>query len=268
MHKFKVGEKVIVKSRSKRPLRWNNNGKTDHYMGTVQVIESLEELEHGTRVTLYGCKNPLGADWIFRTKDLLPVPEIGDKVKIRRWEDMEDQYGLDSDGDITVNGFSIVKSMKKYCGEIIPVADVSDGGVVGFRAWDFFPYCFEEVYKKVGGSEMEFTKQDLKNGMTVKINGEIFLVNGDSLMCSNGYMRISDYNDDLSCPGDSKWDIRDVCDVNPEVTGGIKNILEQRGKLLWVDEKKEILISEALDILSEKFGCKVKIVEDNQSGGE
>lgn len=187
--------------------------------------------------------------------------KIGEKVKIRSWEDMEDQYGLDSAGDINVNRRSIVDLMKKYCGEVISVHHVGSSGEVIFEKWGFYPFCFEEVYKR-GGFEMEFTKRELKNGMTVKINGEIFLVNGDSLMCSNGYMRIPDYNDDLSYPGNNKWDIQDVCDVNPGVTGGIKNILEQRGKLLWVGEKKEIPISEALDILREKFGCEVKLVVD------
>lgn len=267
MHRFKVGEKVIVKAMSERPLRWNSNGYMDKYMGTVQTIKKLEEVKNGTRVTLYGCRSPLELDWAFRTEDLLPVPEIGDKVKIRRWEDMEDQYGLDSDGNITVNAFTIVKSMKKYCGEIIPVADVSGGGIVGFRVWDFFPYCFEEVYKK-RDCEMKFTKKDLRNGMTVKVGDNVYMVHESILLGNGGWLDLTKYRDDLSHISGHFWDIQDVCDITEERLESISEILEERGTLLWEKKEKEIPISEALDILREKFGCEVKIVEDNQSGGE
>lgn len=259
MHKFKVGDKMILKGGLRSPLRYNED--LFKYMGTVREVIDIDNSPYGQRIKLAGCIDWRGNSLIFWPEDLLPVPEIGDKVKIRSWEDMEDQYGLDGNGDINANGFLMVRSMKEYCGETIPVCDIETNAAIYFEGWAFLPFCFEEVYKKEDG-KVKFTKKDLKNGMTVKINGEIFLVNGDSLMCSNGYMRISDYNDDLSYPGNRKWDIQDVCDVNPGVTGEIRNILEQRGKLLWMDEKKEIPISEALEILREKFGCEVKLVTD------
>lgn len=28
------------------------------------------------------------------------IPKVGDKVRVRDWEDMEEEFGLDRDGDI------------------------------------------------------------------------------------------------------------------------------------------------------------------------
>lgn len=267
MHKFKVGEKVIVKSRSKRPLRWNNEGKMDHYMGTVQVIESLEELEDGTRVTLYGCRSPLEFDWIFRTEDLLPVPEPGDKVRIRSWEGMRDQYGLNDDGDIKCKYF-FTKYMGKYAGDIFTVSSVDhDSFGIGKAGFIFSFECIEEVHKK-RDCEMKFTKKDLRNGMTVKVGDNVYMVHESILLCNGGWLDLTKYRDDLTYDGHSIWDIQDVCDITKEGLTSISDILEQRGPQLWPKKVKEVSVSEVLDILGEKFGCEVKIVEDNQSGGE
>lgn len=267
MHKFKVGEMVIVKSRSKRPLRWNNEGKMDHYMGTVQVIESLEKVEHGTRVTLYGCRSPLELDWVFRTEDLLPVPEIGDKVRIRRWEDMRDQYGLDDNGDIKCKYF-FTKYMGKYAGGIFTVSSVGrDSFIIGKEDFIFSFECIEEVHKK-RDCEMKFTKKDLRNGMTVKVGDNVYMVHESILLRNGGWIDLTKYRDDLTFDGHSIWDIQDVCDITKEGLTSISDILEQRGPQLWPKKVKEVSVSEVLDILGEKFGCEVKIVEDNQSGGE
>lgn len=268
MHKFKVGEKVIVKSRSKRPLRWNNEGKMDHYMGTVQVIESLEELEDGTRVTLYGCRSPLEFDWIFRTEDLLPVPEPGDKVRIRSWEGMRDQYGLNDDGDIKCKYF-FTKYMGKYAGDIFTVSSVDhDSFGIGKAGFIFSFECIEEVHKK-RDCEMKFTKKDLRNGMTVKAGDDVYMVHESILLRNGGWLDLTKYRDDLSHISGHFWDIQDVCDITEERLASISDILEQRGTQLWAREEiKEVPISEALDILREKFGCKVKITGSDRDGGE
>lgn len=114
------------------------------------------------------------------------------------------------------------------------------------------------------GLKADFTKKDLKNGMTVKIQNKIYLVHGYSLVGIDGVMRTMDYNDNLTYKGDYKWDIQDVCAFNPFVTGGIKNVLEHRGKLLWIVKEKELTTSQAVEILRDKFKCPVKIVEDDE----
>lgn len=269
MHKFKVGEKVIVKSRSKRPLRWNRNGYMDKYMGTVQTIKKLEEVKDGTLVTLYGCRSPLELDWKFRTEDLLPVPKPGDKVRIRSWEDMRDQYGLDDDDDGNIKcKYFFTKDMEKYAGDIFTVSSVDhDSFGIGEEDFIFSFECIEEVHKK-RDCEMKFTKKDLRNGMTVKAGDNVYMVHGSILLRNGGWLDLTKYRDDLTFDGHSIWDIQDVCDITKEGLTSISDILEQRGPQLWPKKVKEVSVSEVLDILGEKFGCEVKIVEDNQSGGE
>ena len=41
---------------------------------------------------------------------------VGDKVKVREWDDMMVEFGTDEDGDIKCRLF-FVADMKKYCGE-------------------------------------------------------------------------------------------------------------------------------------------------------
>lgn len=48
---------------------------------------------------------------------------IGDKVRIRSWDDMQKEYGLDRDGDIKTP-ICFVSSMKQYCGKIMTIAKV------------------------------------------------------------------------------------------------------------------------------------------------
>lgn len=48
---------------------------------------------------------------------------IGDKVTIRQWDDMESKFGLDEFGDIKVPKF-FAKCMKRYCGQTLPIIHV------------------------------------------------------------------------------------------------------------------------------------------------
>lgn len=49
--------------------------------------------------------------------------KIGDMVEIRSWEDMENQYGLDEDGDINCPGI-FTKDMSELCGKLVDIVDV------------------------------------------------------------------------------------------------------------------------------------------------
>lgn len=50
--------------------------------------------------------------------------EVGDKVRIRDWDDMERQYGLNMNGSIKgpINVFS--KGMEEYCGKCFVISDI------------------------------------------------------------------------------------------------------------------------------------------------
>lgn len=52
--------------------------------------------------------------------------KVGDKVKVRKWEDMKKEFTLDSDGDIKLGCYIyFVKSMKKYCGKSVTIKETS-----------------------------------------------------------------------------------------------------------------------------------------------
>ena len=53
-----------------------------------------------------------------------PTYNIGDKVTIRQWDDMESEFGLDEHGNINVPKL-FTKPMKKYCGQTLPSVRVS-----------------------------------------------------------------------------------------------------------------------------------------------
>lgn len=54
-----------------------------------------------------------------------PTYNIGDKVTIRQWDDMESEFGLNEHGNIEVPEFFFTKYMKRYCGQTLPIVRVT-----------------------------------------------------------------------------------------------------------------------------------------------
>lgn len=56
--------------------------------------------------------------------------KVGDRVRIRDWDDMERQYGLNMNGSIKgpIDVFS--ESMKEYCGKCFVISDIVDNRVL------------------------------------------------------------------------------------------------------------------------------------------
>ena len=48
--------------------------------------------------------------------------EIGDKVKVRQWDDMALEHGVDDDGDIKTASY-FIKDMEKFCGRIVTIKE-------------------------------------------------------------------------------------------------------------------------------------------------
>ena len=48
---------------------------------------------------------------------------IGDKVTIRQWDDMESEFGLNESGEIKVPKF-FTEPMQQYCGQTLPIVYV------------------------------------------------------------------------------------------------------------------------------------------------
>lgn len=52
-----------------------------------------------------------------------PTYNVGDKVTIRQWDDMESEFGLNEFGEIKVPKF-FTEPMKQYCGQTLPIVYV------------------------------------------------------------------------------------------------------------------------------------------------
>lgn len=55
--------------------------------------------------------------------------KIGDKVRIRKWDDMAKEYPVDKDGDILFPNCNFVDEMKMYCGKTVTVSKTFDNGI-------------------------------------------------------------------------------------------------------------------------------------------
>ena len=64
-----------------------------------------------------------------------PTYNIGDKVTIRQWDDMESEFGLDSYGVINVPK-CFTKDMKQYCGQTLPIVHVRRYAPLFFDSYD------------------------------------------------------------------------------------------------------------------------------------
>ncbi|MGN0553050.1 MAG: hypothetical protein ACI4I1_06675 [Oscillospiraceae bacterium] len=76
--------------------------------------------------------------------------KVGDKVRVRQWEDMKKEYGIDRDGDIATRP-SFVRRMRKYCGKVLEIKEV-EGDIYKLDdiGWDFSEKMFEPVcYNKI-----------------------------------------------------------------------------------------------------------------------
>jgi len=53
--------------------------------------------------------------------------KVGDKIKIREWDDMEKEFGLDFAGDIDCR-CTFTRNMKKYCGKTMKILKIKPSG--------------------------------------------------------------------------------------------------------------------------------------------
>lgn len=66
-----------------------------------------------------------------------PTYNIGDKVTIRQWDDMESEFGLNEFGNIRVPNV-FIESMKRYCGQTLPIIHVRR-----YKPPRFDSYCLD-----------------------------------------------------------------------------------------------------------------------------
>lgn len=83
--------------------------------------------------------------------------KVGDVVRIREWDDMENEFGLDDDGAIKCSG-SFVISMKEFCGREGTIYDFNGSYYkIVFdceeKSWNFSDDMIDHKYAKGGITE-------------------------------------------------------------------------------------------------------------------
>lgn len=265
--RFKVGDKVIVKSFSQMPRHWNDKEKMNKWMGKIVTIRSSKRNSWFLYAIEEDKDENNGYGWGWEESDFLPIPKPGDKVKFRTWEDLKKQYGMNSLGNIKCPHYPIDNERKKHCGMVCTVvgmcADyfrIEDDN----RYWLWPPEIIDEVYPKE--EKMEFTKDMLKNGAHVVTlrNDYRYLYLNNCFINLSSAIPLDYYSEDLKNTGiyESEYDVIAVYEARRYTC--FNNIILNSDKLIWKRDEEPIEISatEAFAQLREIYGKEVKIVED------
>lgn len=105
-----------------------------------------------------------------------PTYNIGDKVTIRQWDDMESEFGLNKYGSIKVPAAFFAEPMKQYCGQTLPIVRVEryapsnfDFYYLGGSTAVFTSPMFEQSYPTVVCAST-LTFDDLLKGATAQLS--------------------------------------------------------------------------------------------------
>ena len=129
--------------------------------------------------------------------------------------------------------------------------------------WNFMDYENESIeYSTLKEKMKTMTKSDLKNGMVVELqNKGMYLVHNGmllnqkgtghmSLYCRRGYYG-NEYNEDLTRPNDSNWDIIRVYKSDAH---NLKDMFEKDSlELIWEREEKQELSNEDKQIIKKSL---------------
>lgn len=184
--------------------------------------------------------------------------KVGDRVRVRE----------DLNSSCLYNGIVFSPLMEKYRGHVYTIDEVNNSPFVYTLKGndDVNRWCFSEDMLK----SVEFTKDDLKNGMIVEYrNGKRRMVLGSNMIGLDGINQFEHYHDDLTVTENiTTLDIVKVFDV-PNLECKITDIFKankSRLSLLWEreEEVKEEVKEITMDDIEEKFGCKVKIINNKE----
>ena len=79
--------------------------------------------------------------------------KVGDKVKVKNWEDMKNEFGTDDDGDIMIGKGKrkyFLTPRSKFYGTTQIISEIHDGGYLleSDNLWEFNDKMLEPVIKK------------------------------------------------------------------------------------------------------------------------
>lgn len=181
--------------------------------------------------------------------------KVGDRVRIKTWEKMAQEFGVDEDGDIrTSNTFYFNKSMKQYCEKIYVIKNANYYNGYYYRLEGIDDYTFNDDMIE----QKELTKEDLKTGMIVEYRDKTRgIIIGDTIVELDTFLSMSNLTDNLKC-SDSHYPNNDIIKVYEGREGNsFGNMLSYPGKLIWQRyETREISMDEAMKIIAKHIGTK------------
>ena len=191
--------------------------------------------------------------------------EVGQKVKIRQWDDMEKEFGLNLIGSINCYR-SFVETMKNFCGRIATIKEIlSDGTVIldfedksaNISSWEYStdmiePCVYIPTFEELVGKVVE--ARDGRRYLGVKTENEGIIFTGVS-----GWFAASDRNENLLSRYGKGLDIMKV--YEPKYGYYFSEVLNSASTLIWerkeVEEVKEMTVADVEKLV----GCKVKVVK-------
>lgn len=158
--KYKVGDKVEIISEY-----------TDCFEeGEIVVIKEVDSCDSNYPYLIADIKDEDNDEWVGEDDIELykeyNIFKVGDRVRIRQWDDMAAEFGVDNDNDFEDvircdNQPSFVEGMKNLCGRTATIKHISDDGWVqlsfdgatGVCYWNYGLFMLEPEFKhkyKVG----------------------------------------------------------------------------------------------------------------------
>lgn len=187
--------------------------------------------------------------------------KVGDLVRIKTWEKMAQEFGVDEDGDIrTSNTFYFNKSMKQYCEKIYVIKNANYYNGYYYRLEGIDDYTFNDDMFE----QKELTKEDLKTGMIVEYRDKSRgIIIGDTIVELNTFLSMSNLTDNLKY-SNSHYPNNDIMKVyEGKKDNSFRNMLSYPGKLIWQRyETREISMDEAMKIIAKHIGTKDFKIKD------
>lgn len=83
--------------------------------------------------------------------------KVGDKVRVRSWEDMKKEFSLDHYGNINMATTNFDKCMKEWCGKILTIGRVYTSG---YRVKETGWWWIDEMFEPINHTIVIYTKDN------------------------------------------------------------------------------------------------------------
>ena len=173
--------------------------------------------------------------------------KAGDKVRVREWDDMAEEFGVTKNGDINTPIVTFAQSMKRLCKKVVTIKCVYDNYYI--MQENNYDWTDDMLYP------VNFTINDLKDGDMLKVKqGNIYMwLNGKARSLTDG---IGNVNEDLTNNATHDFDIVEIRD-SKNYKESIANLFKHYNGLpiIWkrVKVKKNVSVEEIDKLLRKEY---------------